>query len=101
MAKRTSASGKPAYVNKITKAEIVSKEGRITQATNADDMRAMVGKIVCGSVSRSPACRWPAMIVETATSPASLDRLMDERELRAGSDLIIWREPESFPDDRL
>jgi hypothetical protein len=100
MAKRTLASGKPVYVNKITNAEIVSKEGRITQATNTDDMRAIVGKIVCGSVSRSPACRWPAMIVEMA-SPASLDCLTDERELQAGSDLIIWGEPEGFPDDRL
>ena len=53
IAKRTWICSEPAYVNKTTKVETVSREGRITQTSNADDMRATVGEIVCDSEVRS------------------------------------------------
>lgn len=75
---------------------MVSREGRMREASNADDMRAMVGEIVCGSESRSPA-RWPAMVVETA-HPTSWDRRAEGWELPVGND--IWRGPRGFLVDR-
>ena len=99
--KHTWISSEPVYVNKRAKAEMVSNEGRIMEINNEDNMSARVGEIVCGSRSVISARRcWRAMVVVTATNPASLYRRTDERELRpVGDDLVIWREPEDFLED--
>ena len=78
--KRTRASSELVYVNKSTNAEMVSREGRITEANNADAIRATVGEMVCGSESRIPDRRLYARVVETP-NPMSFDRRVDEREL--------------------
>ena len=93
MAKRTvtGTSSELAYVNKTTKTETVSREGRITQTSNADDMRATVGEIICDSESRSRVCFWCAMVVEMANSASSVDE-PSELPVRAGNnDLVVIR----------
>ena len=47
MAERTWTCNEPAYVNKTANAERVNREGRNAQTSNADDMRATVGEIIC------------------------------------------------------
>lgn len=96
--KRTWTCNEPAYVNKTTNIETVSREGRIAQTNNADDMRATVGEIICDCEVRSWVCCWRPTVVKIVNS-ASL--VVDESELQAGDDLVIWRGPVGFLPSRV
>ena len=93
--KRTWTCNEPAYVNKTTNAETVSREGRIAQTSNADDMRAAVGEKICDC----EASCWRPSVVRIVNSASFV---LDESELPAGDNFVMRRRgPKGFLPSRV